>query len=314
MLLVAAVLVALALHRVVGQIGVLTWAVLVGMLVGNIGQVRTIAMPVSPMTTRLLRIGVALLGLSLSVSAIASLGPSVIVMIVAVLVSTMLVTTWLGRSIGVGPGRGVVIATGVSVGGASAIAAVQGTARADEDDVAAAIAVVTLYGSVAMIVLPLLQSPLGLSDVSAGIWAGSSIHEVGQVVAAGGAVGTAAVAVATVVKLTRVVLLAPLVAALQWLGRNEVIEPHTKRPPIVPLFVGGFVALVLVRSTGVLSPTWLDRISTVQTVCLACGMYGLGLGVHARTLVRNGGTTLVLGAAASLFISAVALIGVLVVR
>ena len=113
-----------------------------------------------------------------------------------------------------GAARSLLIGTGFAICGASAIAAMEDTAGADEEDVAVGIAMVTLFGTVAMVLLPLLAGPLGLSDVQFGIWAGASIHEVGQVVAAAGAGGAAVVAIAVVVKLTRVLLLAPVVATV----------------------------------------------------------------------------------------------------
>ena len=93
------------------------------------------------------------------------------------------------------------------------------TAGADEEDVTVAIAMVTLFGTIALVLLPLLQGPLGLTDLQFGVWAGASVHEVGQVVAAASPAGAAVLAIAVVVKLTRVVMLAPVVAAVSVIQR-----------------------------------------------------------------------------------------------
>ena len=106
------------------------------------------------------------------------------------------------------------------------------TAGADEEDVTVSIAMVTLFGTIALVLLPLLQGPLGLTDLQFGVWAGASVHEVGQVVAAASPAGAAVVATAVVVKLTRVVMLAPVVAV----GQRP---PADDAPPAAPTEAAG---------------------------------------------------------------------------
>src|SRR3954463_4764419 len=236
---------AMLAHRLLPTIGVLTWAVALGMVAGNTGMLRGASRAaLNRVTRRLLRIGIVLLGFSVSFGAIAALGPGTIGLVVTTLVVTLLLTTWLGNRARLGAARSLLIGTGFAICGASAIAAMEDTAGADEEDVAVGIAMVTLFGTVAMVLLPLLAHPLGLSDVQFGIWAGASIQEVGQVVAAAGAGGAGVVAIAVVVKLTRVLLLAPVVATVSVRKRMTGQDTAGKRPPIVPLFVLGFLACV----------------------------------------------------------------------
>ena len=103
------------------------------------------------------------------------------------------------------------IATGFSICGVSAIVAMSGTRATRTKDVATAVALVTVCGSLAILVLPLLRGPLGLSQHEFGVWVGASVHDVGQVVATAGGVGTVALGTAVLVKLVRVLLLAPMV-------------------------------------------------------------------------------------------------------
>lgn len=303
-------------HRVADQVGVLTWSVLLGAVAANLNLIPGDSKAgLQVVTRKCLRVGVVLLGFSLSLVAIASLGFPIIALVVVTLCTTLLATTWIGLRIGIGRPRSLLIATGFAICGASAIAAMEENAEADEEDVAAAIAMVTICGTVVMVALPLLQAPLGLTDTQFGVWAGASVHEVGQVVAAASPAGAAAVAVAIVVKLTRVVLLAPVVAAVAVLRRRRSgPRPGMDQlPPLVPLFVVGFLACVLVRSTGVVGPTALHVIESVQVLALSAALFGLGTGVVLRSLVRSSGPALLLAGISTVVIACVSFGGALLV-
>jgi uncharacterized integral membrane protein (TIGR00698 family) len=246
-----------------------------------------------------------------SFGAIMALGVGTVALVAGTLVVTLVVTTWLGNRMKLGAARSLLIGTGFAICGASAIAAMEDTAGADEDDVAVGIAMVTLFGTVAMVLLPLLAGPLGLSDLQFGIWAGASIHEVGQVVAAAGAGGAAVVAIAVVVKLTRVLLLAPVVATVSVRKRLTGQDTGGKRPPIVPLFVLGFLACVALRSTGVIPTGALDAISQVQVAALGCALFGMGAAVQIRSLFRGSGRVLLVSTLSTLLVTGLALAGVL---
>jgi uncharacterized integral membrane protein (TIGR00698 family) len=309
---------ALLAHHLVPAVGVLTWAVALGMVAGNTRLLPAAARPaLGQVTRRLLRTGIALLGFGVSFGAIVALGAGTIALVAGTLVGTLVVTTWLGNRARLGRARSLLIGTGFAICGASAIAAMEETAGADEEDVAVGIAVgiamVTLFGTVAMVLLPLLRQPLGLSDVQFGVWAGASIQEVGQVVAAAGAGGAAVVAVAVVVKLTRVLLLAPVVAAVS--VRRRMADPDRrptgKRPPLVPLFVLRFLACVAVRSTGLVPAGLLAVVEHLQVATLGAALFGMGAGVRLSSLVRGTGPVLLVATVSTLFIAGVSLAGVL---
>jgi uncharacterized integral membrane protein (TIGR00698 family) len=307
---------ALAAHWLVGAVGPLTWAVLLGAVAANTGLLPEAARPgLRVATRRLLRIGVVLLGFSLPVLSIVALGLPVIALVVVTLVSTLLATTWLGLRVGLRRPTALLIGTGFAICGASAIAAMEENAEANEDDVAVAVAMVTICGTVAMLVLPLLHGPLGLSTTQYGAWAGASVHEVGQVVAAASPAGAAAVSVAVVVKLTRVLLLAPVVAGVSILRRRQSREPAgptpAKLPPLVPLFVLGFLVCVGIRSTGILPAGALTVIEQLQNVALSAALFGMGTGVHIASLARRSGRAMGVAALSTLMVAGVSLAGVL---
>jgi uncharacterized integral membrane protein (TIGR00698 family) len=300
-------------HLLVPAVGVLTWAVALGMVAGNTGLLPAAARQgLGRVTKRLLRVGIVLLGLSVSFGAIAALGLGTIGLVVVTLVVTLVATTWLGHRARLGRARSLLLGTGFAICGASAIAAMEDTAGGDEEDVTVGIAMVTLFGTAAMVLLPLLQHPLGLSGQQFGIWAGASIQEVGQVVAAAGTGGAAVVAVAVVVKLTRVLLLAPVVAAVS--VRRRLADGDArggKRPPLVPLFVLGFVACVALRSTGVLPTGLLAVMAQVQVAALGAALFGMGASVRLSSLFRRGGPAVVVATLSTLIVAGISLAGIL---
>jgi uncharacterized integral membrane protein (TIGR00698 family) len=264
---------------------------------------------------RVLRAGVVLLGLQLSVGDLLGLGLREALVLLVTVVATFAATLWLGPRLGVGRRLTLLVATGSSICGAAAVAAMSPVADADEDEVATAVALVTLYGSVALVAVPLVSGVLGLSDRTAGLWAGMSVHEVAQVVAAAGTVSATALSVAVVAKLARVVLLAPLVAGAGLVRRRTAgaVAAGARRPPLVPLFVVGFVVAVAVRSAGLVPEAVLPAVKPVTTLALAAAMTALGAQIHLGRLVRTGGRPLALGAAATLVATSVSLAGLLAV-
>jgi uncharacterized integral membrane protein (TIGR00698 family) len=255
---------------------------------------------------RLLRIGVVLLGFKLSLMDIAELGFLVLGMIVAIVVLTFFFTWGLGRMVRLPGQQPILIAAGFSICGASAIGAMAGMTRAKESDTATPIALVTLCGTLAIALLPALRPLLGLDTAEFGMWVGASVHDVGQVVATAQIAGATALAVAVVVKLTRVAMLAPMVALAGLLvARSDrkaaaSDESHgaaadlgaVKRPAILPLFVVGFLAAVLVRTFVPLPDGFLEVAAYGQELVLGMALFALGAAISIGTLIRTGGRAL----------------------
>ncbi len=303
----------LLLSRVLPSVSALLVAVVVGVAARTLGLVPAAVEPGLAWTARrVLRTGVVLLGLQLSVGDLLDLGPREVAVLLVTVTATFTATLWLGPRLGVGRALTLLVATGFSICGAAAVAAMSPVAAADEEDVATAVALVTLYGSLAIAAVPVLSGLLGLTDRTAGLWAGLAVHEVAQVVAAAGAVSAAALAVAVVAKLGRVVLLAPLVAGVSLVRRRSAPVGAT-RPPVLPLFVVGFLVAVALRTTGTLPDAVLAPVKTLTTVVLGAAMLALGTQVRVAGLVRTGGRALALGGIATLVAMSVSLGGLLLV-
>ncbi len=293
----------------------LTAGVLLGVVLANTGLVTSRVQPgLAISTRRLLRAGVVFLGLQLSLLDVIGLGVPLLVLVVVVVVFGFVFTQWIGQRMGLSRDLSLLTAAGFSICGASAIAAMEGATTANEDEVATSIALVTIFGTIALFGWPLLQHALHLGNEAYGAWAGASVHEVAQVVAAASPAGEEALATAVVVKLARVIMLAPLVAAVAYAARRRSkADPDSggKRAPLVPLFVLGFLIMVVIRTTGVLPQGLLDAAKIFTTALLAAALFGLGTGVRVRILLATGPRALALGAVSTVVIAVVAYAGVL---
>lgn len=334
-LAVVGVVCAEAVHALLPGIPMLTAAVVLGIVAAHVPGLRTrVRGPAQPGLTfagkRLMRAGVVLLGLKLSIGDVLGLGWATVVMILGVVAATFFGTQWLGRKMGLPGEQPLLVATGYAICGASAIGAVSSVldrnrkqesaeeiARRDSD-VAAAVALVTLCGTLAIAVLPLLQGPLGLDASQFGRWVGAGVHDVGQVVATAQTAGPDALGEAVMVKLIRVAMLAPLVAgvalARHAAGRQAARRGRgARRTPSSP---GTAVrrrplAAVALRSTGWLPGGVLDAADNIQELLLAAALFGLGSAVYLPTLARSGVKLAALGLASWVIVAVTSLAGVL---
>jgi len=310
---VAAVALGLAwgVHLVLPAVPILTVCVLLGIVVAQIPQARSaldgvLAPGLTLSAKRLLRIGVVLLGLKLSLVDVAGLGWLTIVVVIAILAATFFVTWALGRWARLPGDQPLLLAAGFSICGASAIGAMSAVTRDRGRDAATPVALVTLCGTAAIAILPPIGAALGLTDMQFGAWTGASVHDVGQVVATAQTAGASALAIAVVVKLTRVVMLAPVVAITSVVIRRRGGGAGT-RPPIVPLFVVGFLIAVVIRTFLPIPETVIGAADVAQTVLLGLALFGLGTGIRVEKLVRTGGRAVAVGLASWLFIAVVSL-------
>jgi uncharacterized integral membrane protein (TIGR00698 family) len=303
-------LIARAVHQQVDWLSPLVVAVMLGSIVANVTPPRPAVRRGLAWTARhVLRVGIVLVGLRLSLSDVAELGPRALVAVCVVVTATFVGTQWLGRRLGLSPGLSMLVAVGYSICGASAIAAAEPFADATEEEVAYSIALVTLCGSLAIAVLPAVGSLLGLDSHQFGSWVGASVHDVGQVVATASLRNDGALQAAVVVKLTRVVLLAPLLAmiAIRQRRASSEVGAEAKRPPLLPWFVALFMVAVVVRTIGTVPKVWLGLVKNIETLLLSMGLVGLGTGVRIAKLRVLGGRPLVLGLASWVLVGAVSL-------
>ncbi|MHB1171460.1 MAG: YeiH family protein [Lacisediminihabitans sp.] len=279
-------------HAALPVVPWLTASLVLGVLTGSLPPLRPVLdgplrVGLGFSARRLLRVGIVVLGLKLSLGDIASLGWASILAIIALVLLSFVVTWFIGRLFGLEGDQPILLAAGFSICGGSAVGAMSAARGADSRDSGTPVALVTLYGTAAIVVLPALAPLFGMNAVQFGHWVGASVHDVGQVVATAQTAGAAALAVAVVVKLTRVLLLAPLVALTALHTRRRGAGTGA-RPPLVPLFIVGFVVLVLVRSFLPVPEGILAAADLLQSVLLGMALFGIGASLRLETLARSG--------------------------
>jgi uncharacterized integral membrane protein (TIGR00698 family) len=310
---------ALAVHALAPSLPAMTMAVVFGLLAANLpGPAAWTAGAGRPgldfAGKHLMRSGIVVLGLKVSLVDVLGLGWPALLLITGVVLAAFTGTYGISRLFGLPAPVSLLIATGFSICGASAIGAMAAVRRIRQEDTVLPVALVTLCGTLAIGVLPLLIRPLGLGPEQFGAWAGASVHDVGQVVATAQTAGTAALAAAVVVKLTRVVLLAPLTAAAGFHHRYgpDALPGGAGRPAVVPLFVVGFLALAALRTTGWLPPAVLDAAAVLQDLLLGMALFGLGSAVRVGQLLHTGARALLAALASWLLIALLGLCAALV--
>jgi len=253
----------------------------------------------------LMRIGIVLLGLRISFEQIAEIGFNGLILVMLVVVLTFFGALALGKLLKISKHTSILIGAGFAICGNTAIAAISPTINAKREETAYAVGLVTLFGTISIAALPIAGSILNLSEVRFGAWAGAAVHDVGQVVATAEVVGGAALAVAVIVKLTRMLMLAPMLIALTVKYPNAASVGVKK---LVPFFILAFLAVVTLNSLISLPEAASSIGKTASTLLLTAGITGMGLGVKWHNLQKLGGKPLLLASIAWLIVAAGSLI------
>lgn len=276
---------------------------------------------------RLLRIGVALLGIRLSLAAAGKIGLVAAPIVLGCIVSALVTVSWISRAIGLPRRLGTLIAVGTSICGNTAIVATGPVIGADDDEMSYAVGCITLFGLLALLVYPWIAHGLFENDPTlAGLFLGTSIHDTAQVAGAGLLYAqqfgsTLTLETATVTKLVRNLFMLGVIPVMAVLHhRGDGLPTRGGRMPfsqIVPLFVFGFVAMTALRSIGdvgeqpfglLTTEQWTDLIevlSEAATWCLAVAMAAVGLGTSLTRLRLLGLRPLAVGMAAALLVGCV---------
>src|SRR5258708_4930547 len=286
-------------------ISVLTLAIVLGMAAGNTVYPRVesgSAAGVAFSKHSLLRVGIVLYGLRLTLQDVATVGAAGIAIDAVVLASTFALACWAGtRVFGLDRTTAMLIGAGSSICGAAAVMAAEPVVRGRSDQVTVAVSTVVVFGTLAIFLYPALYhanqlfGPLAVSPTAYGIFAGSTIHEVAQVVAAGRAIGEAAADTAVITKMVRVMMLAPFLVILSMV-LSRTSDTDAPRRITVPWFALGFVAVTAFNSLKLLPRSFIEAAVRVDTLLLAMAMAALGLGTRLSAIRAAGAKPLALAA------------------
>lgn len=266
----------------------LLWAILYGMILGNVIP-QTYLIPYEKALQwckkTLLRLAIVLYGFNLSLQSMQSLGAAALFLDAFMVGSTFLLACWLGkRFCGLDRDSSMLIGAGASVCGAAAVLGAQSVVRAEDSKVALAVATVVLFGTLSMMLLPILGAAhiIPFPPEIFGVYVGAVVHEVAQVVAVGGILGEAVAPLAVLSKMVRVLMLLPLL----WLLAHALNRQSQEKTPF-PYFALGFLVTALLNS---FTPdgAWKRFIMELDTILLAMAMVALGLSTQFKSMKRFG--------------------------
>ena len=279
-------------------------AILLGMVVKNTVKIPSVFDDgIKFSLKKILRLAVILLGFKLSLTEAAEIGWKGLVLVLIVTPTTLWFATWVGKKLGLDKNLALLIGSGTAICGASAVAAVAPVVDGDEKDSTFAIATVTIFGTISMFLYPLIYNVFHLPNILYAVWAGSSIHEVAQVVAAGFTAGDQAGQFATLVKLTRVLLVIPIAMSIGlWQMRGEKGEKRGMKKDTIPWFVFGFLGVFIINSLHFIPKNITEQLVTLDSFLLTWAMAGMGLETSFEKMKKVGIKPFYAGAITTVFI------------
>jgi uncharacterized integral membrane protein (TIGR00698 family) len=297
---------------------VMLFALLLGIAVNFLSQDPRCQPGLEFASRDVLRVGVALLGARITFAQVQSLGSSAMLLTAAAVLLTILCGIVLARSAGLSRQFGVLTGGSVAICGASAALAIASvlprTPERERDTIMTVVAVTTL-STIAMVVYPLIVAAVGFDPHTAGIFLGATIHDVAQVVGAGYSVSNEAGDTATIVKLFRVALLLPVVLVISFmLQRSGAAAADQHRPPLLPLFLAGFAALVVVNSLGGLPKGVATVMQEASRWCLVLAIAALGTRTSLGDLAKVGWRPVAIIVGETVFVGLLVLAGLLLFK
>jgi uncharacterized integral membrane protein (TIGR00698 family) len=294
-----------------------TVAILLGLVVATVAGPRLA--PLGPglafTSQRVLRAGIVLLGARLSLGEIARIGLPATLVIVATMTISFAIVLGLSRLLGVENRLGILIAVGSAVCGNTAIVATAPVIGARARDVAYAVATITLFGTLAVFLYPAIGRALAIPQTSFGLWSGVAVHDTSQVIATSAAYGSQALDVATVVKLIRNALMAPLLflIATAWAARSDDAVQSARRGirRAVPLFVLGFLALAALRTAGAISADQATTLDVIARDLILVALAAVGLSIRLGELRETSWRPFAIGFTVALVVGAGSLLAIM---
>jgi len=278
------------------QLSPLTLAILAGMAVGNLMPKRfrhDLHPGLRFCQQTLLRLGIVLYGVRLTVGDLWRLGPRALVLDVIVISTVLMAGYWLGtRVFGLDRDTALLVSAGSGICGAAAVLATDRVIESESHKVSVAVATVVVFGTIAMFLYPSLYPLSGLSERQFGVYAGATVHEVAQALAAGRAVSQAASDTAVVTKMLRVLMLAPVLLIISRHRSRGSRGPASKVR--FPWFVFWFGVVILAQSFIRLPPAARTGLINLDTILLSSAMFALGVGTRWQQLKQAGRRPLLL--------------------
>lgn len=275
-------------------------ALLIGLALNFLSADARLAPGLAFASRTLLRLGIVIVGCRVTVGQMIDLGPVALVCVVLIVFATMGVGVLAARALGFDAAFGTLAGGAVAICGASAamaLATTLGERRVSQAQLALVLVGISAASALAMFLYPILAHLLHLSDLSAGFMLGAAIHDVAQALGAGYSFSPHAGEIAAITKLTRVALLAPILALVAWRLPGRAGKAGA---PTIPWFVVGFFLLAAINSTGIIPPAVQHGAQGFGTAMLACAVTATGMRSPMATLLDVGPRPLLVIAASTL--------------
>ena len=316
---VAVAAISLAEHY---RVSAMLFALLLGMAMNFLSTEGRCVPGIRFSASTLLRVGVALLGVRITLAQVTALGAMPIAMVVLSVALTIGFGVVLARRLGYRNRFGVLTGGAVGICGASAAMAIAAVMPAHaEDGVKERATIFTVIGvstlsTAAMVLYPMLVTALGFGQEHAGIFLGGTIHDVAQVVGAGYGMSKETGDVSTIVKLLRVAMLLPviLVITLSYRKAHVAGPSGAPKPPLLPWFVVAFALIVGVNSAGLIPAALQHALQTLSTWLLVISMAAIGMKSHLKDFATVGVKPIVLMVSETLFLAVLVIVFILLTR
>ena len=301
---------------VVGSlVGGPVFAILIGMLLAFVRRPACFQKGITFSGKKFLQYSIIFIGFGMNIGEVVRVGGQSLAVMICTIAVSLLTAFLVGRALGIPSNTRTLIGVGTSICGGSAIAATAPVIDADDKEVAYSISTIFLFNILAVFIFPAMGRAMGMSDTGFGVWAGTAINDTSSVVAAGYTFSEAAGSYATIVKLTRTLMIIPITLALALMrGRRagrQAGEGYALSK-IFPWFVVGFLAAAILSTLVTpLSPAaaqacdWLDQLGKFGIIV---AMAGIGLNTNLKSLVKNGVRPIALGLCCWFAVAAVSLL------
>ncbi|WP_311480997.1 putative sulfate exporter family transporter [uncultured Anaerococcus sp.] len=291
-------------------------ALFIGMFLNTIIDTEnTLKSGITFTSKRLLKFAIILFGASLNMSIVLNVGKLSIYVMIFTLLTCFGGGYFIGKALGLNWKMSNLISAGTGICGGSAIAAIAPVIEAEDTDIAYAMSATFLFDMLMIIAFPIMGRAMGLSDMAYGLWTGTAVNDTSSVVAAGFAYSDAAGDFATMVKLTRTLSIIPVVLIFRMIHHrlevkkmgHEYVEKKFTITSIVPFFILGFLAMVMLNSLGFISENLSMTLKTISKFLMVAALAAIGLNTKYRDMKKAGINPMVHGFIISLLVVIVAI-------
>ena len=260
---------------------------------------------------KILQYSIILLGFEMNLFHVLEVGGQSVAVMLCTLSTAFLVAWGIGRALGLDRDTTTLIGAGTAICGGSAIAAVAPVIEAKDKDIVFSISTIFLFNVIAVFLFPFLGHLIGMSDLGFGMWAGTAINDTSSVVAAGYSYSPEAGSYATIVKLTRALMIVPVCLFFSFLTarkKSSAAASTFNLKKVFPLFILWFVVASIVNTTGVLPTELTHALGEAGKFAIILAMSAIGLNTDIRALITNGLRPIILGLSCWFAVASVSLI------